>query len=98
MFFNKPGKPTELKKAVYLTASIILGLLLSFLAHVFIEVKYLALADSRGLAVNFYYGCALPLWLQALLWFLGAIGGYFLGAWWWRKLYIERAWAGKVIK
>ncbi|MDD4901380.1 MAG: hypothetical protein PHS62_04775 [Patescibacteria group bacterium] len=95
MFFNTPGKPTNLKKAVYLAASVILGLLLGLIAHAAIEMKYLALADSRGWAVNFYYGCALPIWLQILIWLAGVVGGYFLGSWWWRKLYVERVWEKK---
>lgn len=95
MFFNTPGKPTKLKKAVYLAASVILGLLLSLIAHAVIEMKYLAMANSQGLVVNFYNGCALPLWLQILIWLAGASGGYFLGSWWWRKLYVERVWEKK---
>ncbi len=37
MFFNAPGNPTKLKQAVYLIAATVLGVLLSFLAHAFIE-------------------------------------------------------------
>ncbi|MDO8668464.1 MAG: hypothetical protein Q7K35_05260 [bacterium] len=95
MFFNTPGKPTKFKKAVYLMASIILGLMLSLIAHAIIEIKYLILADKLGLAVNFYYGCVLPIWLQISLWLVGVVGGYFLGSWWWRKLYVERVWEKK---
>ncbi len=95
MFFNTPGEPTKLKKAVYYSASIILGLLLSLIVHAIIEIKYLAMANSQGWEVNFYFGCALLAWLQVLFWLAGAVGGYFLGSWWWRKLYIERVWEKK---
>ncbi|MFH1822170.1 MAG: hypothetical protein ABH830_00545 [Patescibacteria group bacterium] len=95
MFFNHPGKPTKLKKAAYLTAAIILGLLLSLIAHALIEINYLGRAFTQGQAVTFYGGCALPFWLQYALWIAGAIGGYFLGRFWWQKLYIEKVWEKK---
>ncbi len=95
MFFKNPGKPTKIKKIAYLAAAIILGLLLSFLLHAFIEIKYLAWAQNQSLAVKYYGGCFLPPWLQITLWVLGLVGGYFLGRWWWQKLYIERVWAKK---
>jgi hypothetical protein len=92
MFFNTPGKATPLKKAVYLSASVILGLLLSFLMHTWIEIKYLELAAEQGRVVVFYGACALSPLLQGGLWLLGAIGGYFLGRWWWKIVYIDRVW------
>jgi len=93
MFLKAPGKPTKIKKAVYLLASIILGLLLSLIAHALIEMSYLYWTLSQNRVVNFYGGCALPYWLQAALWVLGGVGGFFLGRFWWRKVYIERVWA-----
>jgi H+/Cl- antiporter ClcA len=93
MFFNTPKNPSRLKKAVYLSAATILGILLSFIVHAIIEVNYLSWAQSRGRAVAFYGGCALPPWLQAALLVLGALGGFWLGRFWWRKVYIERVWA-----
>ncbi len=95
MFFNEPKNPSRLKKAVYLSAATILGILLSFIAHAIIEINYLNWAQSRGRAVAFYGGCALPPWLQAALLAIGAIGGLFLGRFWWWKVYIERVWAKK---
>jgi H+/Cl- antiporter ClcA len=92
MFFNAPGKPTQLKKAVYLSASVVLGLLLSFFAHALIEINYLHRVSSQGQVAPFYGGCALSPELQAALWVLGALGGFFLGRFWWRKIYIEKVW------
>jgi MFS family permease len=71
-------------------------LLLSFLIHAFIEIKYLSWAEEQGRAVSFYGGCALAPWLQIALWLFGALGGYFLGRWWWRIVYIDRAWEKKI--
>lgn len=93
MFFNAPGKPTQSKKAVYLTAAVFLGVLLSFIAHAIIEINYLNFSQSQGLTASFYYGCALPPELSLGLLLLGAIGGFFLGRLWWRLVYVDRVWA-----
>lgn len=95
MFFNAPGKPTRLKKVVYLSGFIILGLLLSFIAHALIEINYLQWMLNQGRVAPFYGGCALPPVLQTALWMLGAIGGFFLGRFCWQKVYIERSWEKK---
>jgi len=96
MFFNAPGKPTRLKKAVYLSASTVLGLLLSFIAQILIEVGYLYWVLSQGTVARSYGDSVLPPALQAAFWALGAIGGFFLGRFWWRKVYIERVWAKSI--
>jgi len=95
MFFNTPGKPTNFKRIIYLIASTILGIFLSYLAHALIEINYLSWALERGSRIYFYGACALCPWLQIAFWALGAIGGFFLGRFWWRKLYIERVWLKK---
>src|SRR5680860_357967 len=101
MFFNSPGsssvktsdgQETKTKKIIYLTASIILGLLLSLLAHSFIEIRYLNWMQAQGRIVSFYGSCALSPKIQIALWLLGALGGYFLGRWWWRMVYVKRTW------
>lgn len=92
MLFNAPGKPTRFKKAVYLTASIVLGLLLSFIAHMLIEINYLHWVLNQGRVASFYGGCALLPELRVALWVFGSIGGLFLGRFWWRIVYIERVW------
>jgi hypothetical protein len=88
----KPGKPTKLKKYAYLLASITLGLLLSLIFQAFIEMAYLGRMAEDGQSVDFYNGCALTLWLQASIWLVGAIGGFLLGRFWWRWLYVDRVW------
>ncbi len=93
MFFNNPENPTKLKKSVYLFASTILGVLLSFIAHALIEINYLRWAEKHNYAVTFYGGCALPWALQIGLLLAGIVGGFLLGRWWWQKVYVERVWA-----
>jgi hypothetical protein len=95
MRFKAPGKPSPLKKTVYLLATTILGVLLSLIAHALIEIDYLNRAFNQGRAVTFYGGCALPPVLSIALLVMGAVGGFFLGRFWWRKVYIERVWAKK---
>jgi len=98
MIFGKPGKATKLKKAAYLSASVVLGIFLSYLAHAAIEINYLNWAQSHDRIVVFYGSCVLWPWLQILLWAGGAVSGFFLGRFWWRKLYVERIWVKKVKK
>ncbi|MBI2610113.1 hypothetical protein HYW53_02965 [Candidatus Giovannonibacteria bacterium] len=88
-----------MKRTIYLIASTLLGLLLSFIAHAVIEIFYIKYALSNGIQLEnqtaFGFGyCVLPLWLQALLLAAGLIGGYLLGRCWWRIVYIEhRHWS-----
>lgn len=93
MLFNPPGKPGKMKKAVYLFASTILGVILSFIAHGLIEIGYLKWAESQGRTVPFYGGCALLPVVQIGILAAGLVGGFFLGRFWWEKIYIERVWA-----
>ena len=95
MFLYNVGSPTKFKKIVYLIASTALGFFLSLIAHSLLEINYLNWALSHDKLVKFYNGCALPPILQALLLLVGVIGGYFLGTFWWRKIYVERTWCAK---
>lgn len=95
MYLNTPGQPTRLKKVVYLSASVVLGLLLSVIAHALIEINYLHWVFSQGRAARFYGNCALPPALQVALLILGVVGGFLLGRFWWQKVYVDRAWAKK---
>ena len=87
MFLKVSGKPSRLKHAAYLITATFLGLVLSFIAHAFIEMGYLRWADSKGLIVPFYGGCALTPPIQTGLWVAGVIGGFLLGRLGWRKVY-----------
>ena len=79
-----------MKKIFYISLTIILGILLSVIAHSFIEVQYLRWAVNKGMTVNFIRGCTLPVYFNYGLTVFGAVGGYFLGGWWWRIVYIEK--------
>jgi len=90
MFFDTSGKSSKLKKAVYVVAWTILGVLLSFIAHGVIEIKYLNRAESQGQITPFYGGCTLKPELQIALLVAGAVGGFLLGLFFWQKVYVDR--------
>jgi uncharacterized membrane protein YoaK (UPF0700 family) len=87
MFFNEPGEASNSKRIVYLTASTILGILLGVIAASLIEMKYLSLASNP-----FNDGYTRLQILQGIILILGAICGFFVGKFWWRKIYVERVW------
>jgi len=81
------------KKIIYIILAVILGLLLSFIAHGIIETVYINYFFSRGdlpepSSLNPY--CYLPSALQIGLLLAGLLGGYFAGRFWWQKTYPER--------
>ncbi|MDI3496416.1 MAG: hypothetical protein PWQ35_437 [Patescibacteria group bacterium] len=86
------GKPTKFKRVIYLISFITLGLLLSLNLHALIEINYLSWISGQGRIANFYGGCALPPLIQVCIWLLGISGGYFVGTFCWKKVYIERSW------
>jgi hypothetical protein len=92
MFHRQAPKATKNKHIIYLIAAIILGLLLSVLVHVWIETTYLNSAMAHDKDITWYGGCALSWTAQIALPILGALGGYMLGRWWWRVIYIEQRW------
>jgi len=92
MFFNEPGEASKWKRNVYLLASTILGILLSGIAARLMEINYLSRIANRGNVMLFNDNYATLQLLQGLLLLFGATGGFFLGRFWWRKIYIERVW------
>jgi len=95
MFHITPPKPTKAKHIIYLISATILGILLSLLAHAGIEAWYLHWAENHNHLVVWHGGCALSWPVQIALPIFGAVGGYFLGRWWWRVVYIEQKWLKK---
>ena len=93
MLFDAPRNPSGFKKIVYLIATTILGVLLGSIICGLLEINYLKLVVSSGNIASFNNGYALLKSLQLILLMLGAVGGLFMGRFWWRKVYIERVWA-----
>ncbi|HCJ52643.1 MAG: hypothetical protein A2898_01770 [Candidatus Kerfeldbacteria bacterium RIFCSPLOWO2_01_FULL_48_11] len=100
MFLHANLNPTPAKKVVYLCSSVILGILLSLIAHAVVESLYISSALDRNASIIWYtaFGglkgaCALHPAIQWSLLIGGAVGGYFLGKFWWRLVYIDRRWS-----
>jgi hypothetical protein len=84
-----------MKKTIYVLLTIVLALEISFILHGLIEIFYIdyALASKILLDDTLFLGrfyCVLPLWLSYGLLLSAVIGGYFLGQFWWRMVYIEK--------
>ena len=84
-----------MKKITYIIAWIILGLVLSFLAHTGLEIIYIKYAIKNNIVIDSQtvlgHGyCALPAYLQLGLVILGIILGYLAGIYFWRIIYVEK--------
>ena len=86
MFHRTPPTPTKAKHAVYLVSATILGVILSYVVHAIIETWYLNSIETGK--VTWYWRCSLHPIIQIGLPILGAIGGFFLGRFWWKIIYI----------
>ena len=84
----------NLKKKIYIALTMILGLILSFILHGLIEIFYIDYFLNRGILPKpsaLTSKCYLPSFLQVFLILAGLIGGYFLGQFWWKKVYGEKS-------
>jgi len=86
MFLNAPLKAGKSKRIVYLIVSTVLGFLLGFIAYALIEIGYWDAVGGQGNSDSLYV-------LETIFLTVGAIGGFFLGRFWWRMVYIDRVWA-----
>jgi putative effector of murein hydrolase len=80
----------KIKKTIYIALVMVLGLILSFIAHAIIEIFYINYSLSRGIILKpsaLTPKCYLPSLLQIFLIFAGLLGGYILGQKWWNKIY-----------
>lgn len=80
-----------MKKIIYVVSFIILGILLQFLAHMLVEIWYIGLLIKNFELYGF--GFSWDTWLvihhvaATLLFFAGAVLGFWQGKFWWRKIY-----------
>lgn len=92
-----PGKPDNLKHAVYLLASIVLGILIGFIAYAFIEIKTIHRMYHQGNLAYFDSGRKLFRILEYAFLISSAASGLLVGQFCWRKIYVERVWK-RIIK
>ena len=83
-----------MKKKIYIILTILLGVVVSFGVHALAEMWFLDWAESsdRDVAWSTIAGkgyCALPIWIQIGMLVMGVVGGYLLGRWWWKLVYVE---------
>lgn len=79
-----------MKKIIFVALPVILGILLSFVAHAVIEILYLNWAIRTNAVIEWTRvsgdkSCALPFWLIYLLPVLGIVFGFWFGLCWWKK-------------
>ncbi len=90
MFINNPREASKFKHAVYLIASAILGILINYLMLVAIQVILLQWILHSEKNIIFYSGYPPFLILICVFLIMGAIGGFFIGRYWWRIIYVEQ--------
>ncbi len=83
-----------MKKNIYVVIAIFLGVFLSFIIHAVIEIIYIKYSLNNGAALAnhpmFGKHCVLPHWLNYGLLVVGIVGGFFLGLYWWKVVYIQK--------
>jgi len=92
----------KIKKAFYIFSCVILGILLSFILHalIVIPIIYVMIGDfekySFGLSWNelmIVHGI-----FTILLFVLGLVLGIYLGFKWWKYIYVDRKYTGRLVK
>jgi len=82
-----------MKRLVYYAFSIVLGVLLSFVIHALVEQMYIALLLANFARWSFGLSwdtlLALHHFFSLALLVTGVFGGYFLGVYWWKLVYIQ---------
>jgi len=79
------------KKFAYVFASVILGILVSLVAHSLIEIAYINWLLSHGLVAEFFGRCTLPWLLQVSLMVFGSVSGLHLGLNWWKSISTKKS-------
>lgn len=83
----------NIKRAIYISGFVVLGILVNFLVHATVEIWYInrLLADFNRYSLGFSW----DEWVKIhnvgaiVLFVLGAAGGYGQGKYWWRIIYVE---------
>ena len=87
-----------MKKAIYISAFTVLGILVQFSAHAAIEIWYIDLLVSDF--GRYGFGLSWNAWLiihhigTVILLVGGTLFGFWQGQYWWRKMYVDKRLAG----
>jgi|GEM_PF-6725167 len=77
-------------KIVYITLTIFLGFLLSMIVHSILEIYLINLGCTVRVSSILGHSCYLPDYLNFIITVSGVVGGYFLGLYWYRKIYEKK--------
>ena len=83
-----------MKRTIYITLFTFLGVLLQFLVHAGIEIPVISLLlndfEAFGLGLTWNQWVMIHNIGTIVFFAAGAVGGFLLGRYWWRVIYIEK--------
>lgn len=83
-----------IKKIIYISLFIFLGIVASFLVHAAIEILAISLLvkdfERYGLGLSWRQWYAIHHIGSALLLFFGIAAGYWQGKYWWKIIYVDK--------
>lgn len=79
-----------IEKNLYIALSIFLGFLLSIIFHSLLEIFIISQSSSPEPSGLIGHSCYLPNYLNIGIALFGLIGGFFLGRYWYRKIYEKK--------
>lgn len=83
-----------MKRSFYIMCTVVLGVLLQFLVHAFLEIWYLGLLEgdfgTYSLGFSWEQLIYIHHMLSGVLLIAGSVGGYKLGGIWWNIVYVQR--------
>lgn len=77
----------DFKKIIYIALSVFLGFLLSIIFHSVLEIYLINQSQDLSASELLGHSCYLPDYLNIGLTVFGLIAGFFLGRYWWKKVY-----------
>ncbi len=84
-------KVNESQKWVYVSAAVLCGVLVSFVAHSVLEIAYINWLLVYGVAPVFSGRCTLPPLLSFSIASFGILAGLHLGLNWWQSLVSKKS-------
>ncbi len=87
MEFNFKNMIKTIEKSLYISLSIFLGFLLSIIFHSLLEIFIISQSSSPEPSGFIGHSCYLPSYLNIGIALFGLIGGFYLGKYWYKKVY-----------
>jgi hypothetical protein len=80
----------KFKKIIYISLTIFLGFLVSIIFHSLLEIYIIVKTSFPEPNSLLGHACFLPTYLNIAISFFGLIGGFFLGKYWYNKVYEKK--------